>query len=126
MDVNRLSPIYDEWMGDALDNTELHCKQLAALAHPVRQQILHFLGREQQCCCKDVVGHTTLAQSTISQHLKVLVDAGLVKSETVGQKTRFCIAPAAFSQLQNHIAKLAVDCGCECKSIAQISDESSS
>lgn len=96
--------------------TEKTCRQLAALAHPVRQQILHFLGREHHCCCKDVVIHTDLAQSTISQHLKILVEAGLVHSQTNGQRTHFNIVPTAFSNLQKHIEALAHQCGCACNS----------
>ena len=62
----------------ALGNTGL-APALAALSHPVRIRILHHLCRNETCCCKDVVEQFDLAQSTVSQHLKILVDAGLVR-----------------------------------------------
>ncbi len=52
--------------------------RFAALAHPARLSILRWLSLHETCRCKDVVSSLPLAQSTVSQHLKVLVDAGLV------------------------------------------------
>ena len=51
---------------------------LFALAHPVRLAIVRHLAEADACCNKDVVNRVGLAQSTVSQHLKILVDAGLV------------------------------------------------
>ena len=56
-------------------------ERFAALAHPARLSILRWLARNGMCRCKDVVSAMPLAQSTVSQHLKVLVDAGLVVAE---------------------------------------------
>ena len=56
-------------------------RQLAALGHPARIDILRHLACEDGRCCKEVVGVLDLAQSTVSQHLKVLVDAGLVGTD---------------------------------------------
>ena len=53
--------------------------KLAALSHPARIGILLHLAGSGPCCCKQVVERFDLAQSTVSQHLKVLVDAGLVR-----------------------------------------------
>jgi len=63
---------------------------LRALGHPVRLSILRILGEnaERQCCCTDVTQCLPLAQSTVSQHIKVLLDAGLV--ERVPRGTRNC------------------------------------
>ena len=62
---------------------------LAALSHPVRLKILHHLCRNETCCCKEVVEQFDLAQSTISQHLKILVDAGLVRFKP--ERPRSCL-----------------------------------
>ena len=52
-----------------------------ALANPVRLRILRHIASHRHCCCKDITGCLPLAQSTVSQHLKVLSDAGLIAVE---------------------------------------------
>jgi ArsR family transcriptional regulator len=62
---------------------------LRALGHPVRLSILRILAqRQSRCCCMDVTEALPLAQSTVSQHIKVLLDAGLVERHPQG--TRNC------------------------------------
>lgn len=63
---------------------------MRALGHPVRLSILRILAnqREGNCCCTDVTQSLPLAQSTVSQHIKVLLDAGLVERHSKG--TRNC------------------------------------
>jgi ArsR family transcriptional regulator len=63
---------------------------MRALGHPVRLSILRILASEAErdCCCTDVTQCLPLAQSTVSQHIKVLLDAGLV--ERVPKGTRNC------------------------------------
>ena len=63
---------------------------MRALGHPVRLSILRILAEKQAnaCCCTDVTQCLPLAQSTVSQHIKVLLDAGLVEREARG--TRNC------------------------------------
>lgn len=63
---------------------------MRALGHPVRLSILRLLAsqRESDCCCTDVTQSLPLAQSTVSQHIKVLLDAGLVERHSKG--TRNC------------------------------------
>tara|TARA_R110002020_G_scaffold292871_1_gene508293 strand:+ start:647 stop:991 length:345 start_codon:yes stop_codon:yes gene_type:complete len=63
---------------------------MRALGHPVRLNILRIIARQQsgQCCCADVTESLTLAQSTVSQHIKVLLDAGLIERKPRG--TRNC------------------------------------
>lgn len=55
--------------------------RLAALSHPARLAILDHLSRNDGCACRDVVDRLPLAQSTVSQHLKVLLEAGLITHE---------------------------------------------
>ena len=63
---------------------------LRALAHPVRLSILRILAERaaRDCCCTDVTDSLPLAQSTVSQHIKVLLDAGLIARKSRG--TRNC------------------------------------
>ncbi|MCY0147595.1 metalloregulator ArsR/SmtB family transcription factor [Hoeflea sp. G2-23] len=63
-------------------------RRLAALAHPVRLKLLRHLGHSKSCCVKDLVARIGMAQSTVSQHLKVLVDAELVSYRP--EQTRSC------------------------------------
>lgn len=65
--------------------------KLAALSHPARLQILRHLAGAEACCCKDVVERFDLAQSTVSQHLKILVEAGLVDFAPERQRSRYTV-----------------------------------
>jgi ArsR family transcriptional regulator, arsenate/arsenite/antimonite-responsive transcriptional repressor len=85
-------------------------KMLGALAHPARIRILRHLACHSACNCKQVVGEVGLAQSTVSQHLKVLIDAGLVGYQPHSQQSRFFIAPAALDILSKSVARLAGEC----------------
>lgn len=84
--------------------------KLAALAHPKRIEILRYLARSKSCCCGQVVERLDLAQSTVSQHLKILVDAGLVRFATDRQRSRYEIEPAALSALAAAVSQFADDC----------------
>lgn len=68
---------------------------MRALGHPVRLTILRTLAQKQKdrCCCMDVMAGLTLAQSTVSQHIKVLLDAGLIERRSEG--TRNCYSLCA-------------------------------
>ena len=52
-----------------------------AIGHPARVQILRFLAGRTACMCGDIVDELPLAQSTVSQHLKILKEAGLIRGE---------------------------------------------
>ena len=62
-----------------------------ALAHPARVAILKLLIQRQACICGDIVGELPLSQSTVSQHLKELKEAGLIKGDITGAKVCYCI-----------------------------------
>jgi len=79
---------------------------LAALSHPVRIRILHHLCRNETCCCKDVVEQFDLAQSTVSQHLKVLVDAGLVRFRSERPRSCYCVDRDALDVLLRSVNAL--------------------
>jgi ArsR family transcriptional regulator len=77
-----------------------------ALGHPARVQILRMLVRKQVCICGDIVEELPLAQSTVSQHLKVLKDTGLIRGEISGPRTCYCIEPRALRRLKALIGSL--------------------
>lgn len=79
-------------------------EELAALAkaigHPARVQILRILVRRNACVCGDIVEELPLAQSTVSQHLKVLKDTGLIRGDVDGPRVCYCIEPRALRRLK--------------------------
>jgi ArsR family transcriptional regulator, arsenate/arsenite/antimonite-responsive transcriptional repressor len=77
-----------------------------ALAHPARAQIVQLLVSREACVCGEIVDQLPLAQSTVSQHLKILKEAGLVQGEVDGPKVCYCINQAKLKQLKNLVAKL--------------------
>ena len=66
-------------------------KYAKALAHPARIAILQLLIKKQSCICGDIVEELPLSQSTVSQHLKELKEAGLIKGDIDGVKVCYCI-----------------------------------
>ena len=66
-------------------------KYAKALAHPARVAILQLLLKRQNCICGDIVDELPLSQSTVSQHLKELKEAGLIKADIDGVKICYCI-----------------------------------
>jgi DNA-binding transcriptional ArsR family regulator len=66
-------------------------KYAKALGHPARIAILRILAGKATCQCGDIVEELPLSQSTVSQHLKELKDAGLIKGEIEGAKVCYCI-----------------------------------
>jgi ArsR family transcriptional regulator len=66
-------------------------RMLKALGNPVRFQIVQILAEKQACITGEIVEFTTLAQSTVSQHLKVLREAGLISGDLDGPATCYCL-----------------------------------
>mgnify|MGYP001767439627 CR=1 FL=1 len=64
---------------------------LKALGNPVRFQIVETLAERNMCITAEIVETTPLAQSTVSQHLKVLKEAGLIRGEIEGPATCYCL-----------------------------------
>jgi DNA-binding transcriptional ArsR family regulator len=75
-----------------------------ALGHPARVQIIRLLVKKTACVCGDIVGELPLAQSTVSQHLKVLKEAGLIRGEVDGPRVCYCIEPGALRRLKALVA----------------------
>lgn len=75
--------------------------QLAkALGHPARVKILRFLLEREECVVGAIVDELPLAQSTVSQHLKVLREAGLIHGEVDGPRICYCADPARVERLR--------------------------
>lgn len=71
-----------------------------ALGHPVRAGIVRMLARQETCQYGDLSDRLPLAKSTVSQHLKILREAGLVRVETDGQRVCYCIDPVGLVRLK--------------------------
>lgn len=83
---------------------------LKALGNPIRFRIMQFLAEKQMCITGDVVEFTTLAQSTVSQHLKVLKDAGLIEGEIDGPATCYCVSEEGVRFLKEYIESWLAGC----------------
>jgi ArsR family transcriptional regulator len=83
---------------------------LAALGHPARLAILRHLAQHEACCCREVVERIDLAQSTVSQHLKVLVSAGLVLYEPQNRRSRYTVNRPALDRLADQVGTLLIAC----------------
>lgn len=94
-------------------------KQIAvmakALGHPARVAIIEYLLKANTCICSDIVDELPLAQSTISQHLKELKNAGLIQGTIEGTSICYCIDDKAFSVLKTYFKNIVLsvqDKGC--------------
>lgn len=95
-------------------------RMLKALGNPVRFQIVEFLASRTSCITGDIVQNTPLAQSTVSQHLKVLREAGLIQGETEGPATCYCLNADGFRWLKEHVNSWLPDVEVECEPLIQI------
>lgn len=77
-----------------------------ALAHPARVAIIQMLLKSQTCQCGDIVDELPLSQSTVSQHLKELKNAGLIKGEIEGVKTCYCIDEKEWQLAKQYLGSL--------------------
>ena len=84
--------------------------KLAALSHPARIEILRHLSASPCCCCGEVVKRLDLAQSTVSQHLKILVEAGFVRFATDKQRSRYEVDRQALADVSAALADLVHSC----------------
>ncbi len=86
-------------------------KMLKALGNPIRFGIMEFLAQRKTCITADIVDATPLAQSTVSQHLKVLREAGLIRGEIEGPATCYCLDLENLAWLREQIDRwLSVCC----------------
>lgn len=69
-------------------------------AHPARVAILQYISHQDSCICNDIVDEIGLAQPTISQHLKVINEAGLLKGSFEGKSICYCLNIKRFQEFQ--------------------------
>jgi ArsR family transcriptional regulator, arsenate/arsenite/antimonite-responsive transcriptional repressor len=77
-----------------------------AVSHPARIAILNVLAKKNECICNEIVEVLPLAQSTVSQHLKELKNAGLITGEVDGPRSCYCINWRAFDKFNNDFNSL--------------------
>jgi ArsR family transcriptional regulator len=71
-----------------------------AIAHPTRVRILRMLAKREARMCSHIVDELPLAQSTVSEHLRILRSAGLVQANEQGPRVGYCIVPSALTRLK--------------------------
>jgi ArsR family transcriptional regulator len=71
-----------------------------AIAHPTRVRILRMLAKKEARMCSHIVDELPLAQSTVSEHLRILRGAGLVQANENGPRVAYCIVPSALKRLK--------------------------
>ena len=81
-------------------------KYAKALGHPARIAILQLLLKKQNCICGDIVEELPLSQSTVSQHLKELKEAGLIKGDIDGVKICYCIDEKEWENAKTYLGNL--------------------
>lgn len=77
-----------------------------ALGHPVRAGIVRYLARRERCMYGDLADQLPLSKSTVSQHLKALREAGLIRGELEGPRACYCIDPVGLRRLKGLVAAL--------------------
>jgi DNA-binding transcriptional ArsR family regulator len=80
---------------------------LKALAHPARIAIIEYLLKVNTCICGDIVNELPLSQPTVSQHLKELKSAGIIKGNIEGNTICYCLNETAISGLQEYFGNIA-------------------
>lgn len=87
-------------------NSDQVSKIFKALGHPTRVKIVEHLIRINTCVCGQIVDIFPYSQSTISQHLKILKESGIVCGEVEGPKTYFCVDKNVLGQFKEYINTL--------------------
>ena len=77
-----------------------------ALGHPARIAIIEYLMKVNECICGDIVNELPLAQPTVSQHLKELKNANIIKGTIEGTAICYCINPDTIDKIENHFGMI--------------------
>jgi ArsR family transcriptional regulator len=93
---------------DYPENDVLLALRIKALAHPARLAIVRALMARDACCCGEIVSVLPLAQSTVSQHLKILRKAGLIKGEVSGPRSCYCLDREALASVASEMERLGL------------------
>ncbi|MCP3898143.1 MAG: winged helix-turn-helix transcriptional regulator [Desulfobacteraceae bacterium] len=93
-------------MLDTKLDTEAITKIFKALGHPTRVKIVEHLITIDSCVCGEIVNIFPFSQSTISQHLKLLKESGIVHGEIEGPKTCYCVDKDVLQKFKNYVSNL--------------------
>lgn len=88
------------------DSQNQIAKMAKALGHPARIAIIEYLMKVNQCICGDIVNELPLAQPTVSQHLKELKNAGIIKGSIEGNSICYCIDEETVSMLNSYFSNI--------------------
>ena len=77
-----------------------------ALAHPARVRIVRLLARRGECVCGQIVLDLPLAQATVSQHLKLLKEAGIIRGQVDGPRVCYCLDPKTLKRVKELVGGL--------------------
>jgi len=77
---------------------------LKAIAHPARIAIIEYLLKKEECICNDLVNHLPLSQPTVSQHLKELKNAGIIKGSIEGTSVCYCLDEKSMATIENYFS----------------------
>jgi ArsR family transcriptional regulator len=78
---------------------------LKAIAHPARIAIIEYLLKKEECICNDLVNHLPLSQPTVSQHLKELKNAGIIKGSIEGNAICYCLDLTVMSKIEKYFSE---------------------
>ena len=78
-----------------------------AIGHPARVAIIEYLMKVDTCICGDIVNELPLAQATISQHLKELKNAGIIKGTIEGNSICYCLDPIVMLKISNYFLRIS-------------------
>jgi ArsR family transcriptional regulator, arsenate/arsenite/antimonite-responsive transcriptional repressor len=81
---------------------------LKAMGHPARVAIMEYLVKVNACICGDIVNELPLAQPTISQHLRELKNAGLIKGNIEGNSICYCVDEKVIEKIKNYFSGISI------------------
>ena len=96
----------DRQLVDQIDADEELARLAKALGHSLRVRIVRLLAQRTTCVCGELVGELPVAQSTVSQHLKILNQAGLIRGTIDGPRVCYCLEPDALKRLRELVNDL--------------------
>jgi len=104
--INRNFTINIQDMSEYSNKEEQIAQFAKAMGHPARVAIISLLLKKRTCICGDIVDELPLSQSTVSQHLKELKAAGIIKGEISGVKTCYCINESNWAKMGSLFNKI--------------------
>jgi ArsR family transcriptional regulator, arsenate/arsenite/antimonite-responsive transcriptional repressor len=99
-------PAADATLPPGVDPDQELARLARAIGHPVRVQILRLLAERESCVCGDLVEVLPVGQSTVSEHLRLLKEAGLIRGEIQPPRVCYCLEPAGMARLKTLMGSL--------------------